>query len=57
MLSLKEITEKLKTNPSFNSACGACLEARIHKEKDWENHPHAGEGFSREHGSPKPKEK
>lgn len=39
-----------------NPDCPACQSKKQHNPEEWAKfHPHAGEGFSAEHGVPRPK--
>lgn len=44
----------MERNPSFNPDCPACVWKRIHSTEDWENHPLAGHGFTKEQGYSSP---
>ncbi len=39
---------------TFNPNCPSCKAYKVHVEDDWKMyHPEAGNGYSREHGSPR----
>lgn len=49
--------DEITIDRTYNPKCPSCIDKIIHTVRNWkEYHPHAGEGYSKEHGSPRPKE-